>query len=340
MSCPSLKQRRHRGVDPNGARVMVVDDDPLAAEEIARTIADLGYEAFVATTWTDAVRLFGTEQLDLILMDAVMPAVDGFKLTRILRGRSHSYVPILFLTGLADESAREQGVRVGADDFLTKPVDPIELKVRMAAMLRIRQLTRALEDKTQQLARLAHLDALTGIANRRSFDLRLGDEVERAVRYSHPLALLMIDIDHFKQVNDEFGHTTGDQVLAFFGKLLTAQTRGCDLPYRYGGEEFAVLAPETESAPAVRLAERLRTAFEERSVDASMAGRITLSIGVAATDLLTSAMTPSKLLRAADEALYAAKTGGRNRTRVHGQDEGAAEPAANQDPEIDDGRAA
>jgi len=302
--------------EPQQATVLIVDDDESAARGLERTVADLGYRTEVATEWTAAIRTFSTQEIDIVLMDAVMPTVDGFKLTKILRGRATSYVPILFITGLADSAAREQGVAVGADDFLTKPVDPLELKVRLIAMLRIRELTKDLEAKSRALARLASVDALTGLANRRSLEERLPAELERAHRYERPLAVLMMDLDHFKRVNDAYGHAVGDAVLAFFGNLMGEIVRGCDLVYRYGGEEFVVIAPETASKPAVHVAERVRRAFELRSPSATSAGRLTLSVGIDATDLHEGKVDAQTLLGGADTALYRAKNDGRNLVRV------------------------
>lgn len=302
---------------PSRAHVLIVDDDAVGARELARTVEEIGHRATLANSWTDAIRNFGAEDVDLVLMDAVMPTVDGFKLTKILRARASSYVPIVFVTGLADASAREQGVAVGADDFLTKPVDALELKVRMTAMLRIRHLTQDLEAKSRALSRLANLDGLTGIENRRSFDDRLPAELDRARRYEHPLSLLMLDIDHFKRVNDRYGHAVGDTVLEFFGRMLNESTRACDLVYRYGGEEFVLIAPETDSAAALVVAERVRHAFELRSPEATRAGPQTVSIGASGTDLWEREVDASDLLYGADMALYQAKSSGRNRVACY-----------------------
>lgn len=302
---------------PASFHVLVVDDDPTHGEEVARTVAELGYHVTVTATWTQALRAFRAQIIDLVLMDAMMPTVDGFKLTRILRGYTDSYVPILFLTGLADANSREQCVSAGADDFLSKPVDPLELKVRLKAMLRIRQLTWALEEQSRQLETLAHNDPLTGIANRRSFAKRIDEELERARRTGGALSLLMLDIDHFKRVNDTFGHAIGDDVLSYFGDLLERTSRGCDVPFRLGGEEFAILAPDSDEAAAEVLAERVRETFETQSEDATAAGRLTVSIGIASTAGMPVGVTAAQLTEAADRTLYAAKRKGRNRVCLH-----------------------
>ncbi len=298
---------------PNEAHVLIVDDNAGAATAIAQTVGALGHRTTIATTWTDALRAFDASSVDIVLMDAVMPTVDGFKLTRMLRARASSYVPIVFLTSLADAQARQLGVTVGADDFLSKPVDALELKMRLTAMLRIRRLTLDLETKGKTLARLANLDPLTGVENRRSMDERLAQELARARRYKHPLSVLMLDLDHFKRVNDDFGHAVGDAVLVFLGQLLEEITRTCDMVHRYGGEEFVIIVPETGSKAAMLLGERIRAAVIARSPTATEAGRQTLSIGIAGTDQWADEVEGTQLLYGADMALYRAKAAGRDR---------------------------
>jgi diguanylate cyclase (GGDEF)-like protein len=298
------------------ALILIVDDEPLGARRVAEMVGELGHRALVAQSWTDAIRLFSGNPIDLVLMDAVMPTVDGFKLTRILRDQARSYVPIVFVTGLTDRSARERGVEAGADDLLMKPVDPVELRVRLTAMLRIRRLTQDLETKTRTLALLASTDSLTGLHNRRSLDERLPIELERANRYDRSVSLLMLDIDRFKLVNDAHGHEAGDEVLSFAGDLIRDVTRAADLSFRYGGEEFVVIAPETTAAHAGELGERLRVAFSSRSANVCRAGEQTVSVGVCATHQLLAPVELGTILRVVDAALYRAKQGGRNRVVV------------------------
>jgi diguanylate cyclase (GGDEF)-like protein len=298
------------------SHVLIVDDEPAAAREVERIVRSLGHRTTVCTTWTDALRSFTAEDVDLVLMDAVMPTVDGFKLTRIMRTRATTYVPIVFLTALKDTASREHGISVGADDFLCKPIDRLELRVRLTAMLRIRSLTKDLEAKTRALSRIASVDALTGVGNRRSFDERLKVELERAREAGETVSLLLLDVDHFKRVNDRFGHAVGDELLASLGRMLGENTRACDLPFRYGGEEFAVIATDTHSAQAVYLGERLRSAFSLRTRAATACGPLTLSIGVAGTDQLDPRTDPHELIVGADAALYRAKASGRNCVRM------------------------
>jgi two-component system, cell cycle response regulator len=304
--------------DLERANILVVDDEPSAAEETAAILRELGHVATVALRWTDALRAFDPLATDLVLMDAVMPNMDGLKLTRLLREQSRSYVPTVFLTGQRSVELREQCINAGADDFLTKPVDRLELRVRLKAMLRIRALTRELEDKTRELERTTRTDPLTGVGNRRIFDERLVAEVARTIRHGRPLALLMFDLDHFKQVNDRFGHLVGDSLLELFGGILRLELRASDLPCRYGGEEFLVIAPETTAAQARSFAERIRLAFRDRSTSVGSGAAHTVSVGIAASDLLPLPLEGRALLVMADDALYRAKAGGRDRVEVGG----------------------
>jgi two-component system, cell cycle response regulator len=295
------------------SRILIVDDDPAAARAVDRMVAAEGWSGVIAPTWTDAVRLFQDENIDLVIVDALMPTVDGFKLTQLLRARSSSYVPILMLTSLSDDTSREHALSVGVDDILSKPSSPLELRLRIGALLRIRHLTSALEAKTRELEAMAHRDALPGLANRRSLDERLRVELARAQRYGRPLGLVMLDIDRFKRVNDEHGHQVGDRLLEFVGELLSGAVRPSDLACRYGGEEFVVVVSDTTAGNAVVLAQRLRRGFEAQTSTLTPAGSQTISAGVSGTDLLGDAVSAELLLHTADVALYAAKNAGRNR---------------------------
>jgi len=314
--------------DLERANILVVDDEPAAAEQAASILRELGHTATVANGWTEAVRAFDPLVTDLVLMDAVMPNMDGLKLTRLLREQSRVYVPVVFLTGRGSSELRDQVIDAGADDFLTKPVDRVELRARLKAMLRIRALTRALEDKTRELERTARTDPLTGLGNRRVFDERVLAEVARSRRHGRPLALLMFDLDHFKQVNDRFGHLVGDDLLALFGSILREDLRASDLPCRYGGEEFLIIAPETSAERAQIVAERIRLKYRERSGAVGVGGPQTVSVGISASDVLEVELTERTLLAAADDALYRAKDRGRNRVEVSRRPPEAATDAA------------
>jgi two-component system, cell cycle response regulator len=297
------------------AHVLIIDDDRVMAQASALQIRALGWEATTCHTWTEALEAFTRIDVDLVLMDAVMPGLDGFRLTKLLRERAKRYVPIVFLTTLSDGITRQRCEESGADDLLTKPADPLELRFRLGSMLRIRGLTRELERQHEALQRLAYIDGLTGIGNRRAFDERLAEEVERHRAGGTPTSLLLLDIDHFKRVNDDHGHQLGDELLSALGAILRSGTRGRDVPFRYGGEEFAVISCGTPSHEAVLVAERIRNTFASITQMAAC-GEQTVSIGVSGVDQLDGARAED-LVTAADAALYRAKNDGRDRVRIH-----------------------
>jgi diguanylate cyclase (GGDEF)-like protein len=209
------------------------------------------------------------------------------------------------------------GLRIGADDFLSKPFADAEILARCAAMLRIKSLQDQLRRTQQKLAEQAMTDELTGLKNRRVFDERLAEEFRRAQRYSDPVSLIMVDLDHFKLVNDRHGHPFGDVVLRGAAESIRASTRDHDICARYGGEEFAVILPKTHLAGALTVAERIwknlgsRVHAAPEGAGASAPLHVTASIGLAfyPSKDITS---PELLLRYADEALYQAKRAGRN----------------------------
>lgn len=306
------------GTTPGGtATILLVEDDAATARHIAAMLVRQGHRVRVARDWLEALRAFDPHEVDLVLMDAVLPGVDGFKLTPLLRARMRAYVPVLFLTGLVDLEERRQGLAAGADDFLVKPVDDAVLRLRVCAMLRIRQLTRVLEEKSAQLDRLAHLDGLTGVGNRHGLERGLRDAWERARRGGRDLCVLMLDLDHFKRVNDALGHRAGDSLLSGFAALLEELIGEPDRVFRYGGEEFVVLCLGRSVRRARNLAERIRRRFEHASPAWTGGTACTVSVGVAglAPGL---AEDPDALIARADAALYRSKHEGRNRVTCAG----------------------
>ena len=294
-----------------GARVLVVDDDRLQRTQTMRLVAEWEAEGVGAQTAAEAIRLYRAEKPDIVLLDVLMPNVDGYKLSKLLKADS-GFVPIIMVTALEDVGAKRRGLAAGADEFLTKPVNPVDLKIRVSSMLRIRRLAQDLEEANRRLEALAGVDPLTQLPNRRVLKERFDQEFARFVRYRRPLACLILDVDHFKRVNDDHGHLVGDEILARVGSKISSTIRKSDLAGRFGGEEFLVIAPETTSSGAATLAERLRHAIG--SATEGTLPRVTVSIGVATTELSTRAA--DDLLRHADEALYAAKEAGRNRVVV------------------------
>ena len=294
-------------------RILIVDDDRAVCNMLAQMVAQSGHEAVAASTFQDALRLYREHKPDLVLLDVMMPTIDGYKMAKLLRREVGGFVPIILLTALDDLESKRRGMEAGADDFLTKPVTALELKIRVSSLLRIKTLTDQLEKANVQLEELAVTDPLTTLRNRRYLYQELEREFNRARRYGHPLAVMMLDIDHFKRVNDTWGHQTGDRVLHLLGEVLKASTRNTDLVGRFGGEEFMVIAPETGFDVVEIVAERIHVNVKQRSMaEGGGIPSVTTSIGVATTEHPEAGST-DELVRQADEALYRAKREGRDR---------------------------
>jgi diguanylate cyclase (GGDEF)-like protein len=295
------------------ARILIVDDDKAQCGHLASIVEKWEAVPIVAQTTADALQLYRDAAPDLVLLDVLMPNIDGYKLARIFKSDG-KYIPIILLTALEDLRSKRRGLAAGGDEFLSKPVNVLELQIRVSSMLRIRRLTHELEDVNRQLQTFASIDPLTQLMNRRVLDERLEQEFARATRHRHPLACLMLDVDHFKMINDAHGHLVGDRILARVGGVITTTIRKTDVAGRYGGEEFLVLVPETTGTGAQVLAERLRHAVASSGQDGTGLPVVTVSIGVASTEL--GGPSAQDLLRRADEALYEAKKAGRDRVAI------------------------
>jgi len=280
-----------------------------------------GYEVAVAPDGRDAIRRVRSEPPDLVLLDMILPDMDGLEVLRIIKaGSEENFVPVILLSVKSDLDSRVAGLRIGADDFLAKPFADAEIQARAAAMLRIKSLQDQLRSAKGQLEKLSVTDGLTGLYNHRHFHERLAEEFRRSQRYADPVSLIMLDLDHFKNVNDRFGHPFGDRVLRDTAELLRSSVRDPDICARYGGEEFAIILPKTHLQGALAVAERIfrslrakRYALEQGPPGAS-AGEpvcVTASIGIAffpSKDVTSAEL----LVKFADEALYQAKGEGRD----------------------------
>ena len=305
-------------------------DDTLANLLIVRKHVELlGHTAVTARDGTEALEVFESSKPDLILMDVVMPEMDGYEAARRIRALEGGaqWTPIIFLTGMGSEDDLKCGIEAGGDDYLIKPVSPVVLAAKIKAMQRLLDMrktlvetTQKLDSANQELQRLSALDGLTGIPNRRRFDDVVQTEWRRNARASSPLALAMIDVDCFKQYNDHYGHLAGDDCLRRIATALqNALKRPGDMLARYGGEEFVAILPSTPIAGGLLIAQNLRDSVRELGLTHEYTGGekiVTVSIGVAAITPDYVA-TPATLIEAADEMLYKAKTSGRN--QVHGK---------------------
>ncbi len=285
--------------------VLVVDDDPIVRELLELTIKGAGYECLQADNGKNALEIIDEHTPDIVILDLMMPVMDGVETCRRIRNSGrHSTIYIIMLSAKTESIDKVGGLDVGADAFLSKPVVPTELLAQIRAGLR------TVEDRHSAMT-----DPLTGLLNRRSFNAFLDREKAENDRYGNGFSLAFLDLDHFKQVNDKFGHDVGDSVLVDLADLIRANARPSDLPCRWGGEEFAWLMPKTDLESAKVAADRLRAAIAGYRFN--QVGALTASLGIALArrdeDLKT-------LVKRADNALYTAKDAGRNRVVVEGED--------------------
>ena len=308
------------------ARVLVVEDSGTQAEWLVQVLSREGYQVTVAKDGREAIRRVRTDAPDLVLLDMILPDMDGLEVLRILKSRSEDqFVPVILLSVKADLDSRVTGLRIGADDFLAKPFADAEIQARAAAMLRIKNLQDQLRSAKSQLEKLSVTDGLTGLFNHRHFEERLHIEFRRAQRYSDPVALIMLDLDHFKDINDRYGHPFGDRVLRGTGELITTSIRDPDICARYGGEEFAIILPKAHLQGSVAVAERVQREMGQKAYvfeggevgrSKSVEVRVTASIGIALYPS-KDVNSPEVLVKFADQALYRAKRDGRNRVCLH-----------------------
>jgi diguanylate cyclase (GGDEF)-like protein len=291
-------------------KILIAEDQPLAALYLRRLLEKLGHEVIVVPDGEPAWQIVRNGHASLLISDWMMPQLNGPDLCRRIRGAGGvGYTYIILLTSRDRREDRLEGLRAGADDFLTKPPDPDELAVRLEIAGRILAVHEQLARQNDRLAELAAIDELTGTKNRRRFREDLELLFSQADRLGSPLSLIMLDLDHFKEYNDSFGHPAGDEVLQWVGSTLRAAVRAHDVVARYGGEEFVLLLPATDEDKALEVAERLRRAVAFQPWPHR---RVTASLGVGTA----SRTTPSAaaLVEQADRALYQSKLAGRNQS--------------------------
>ena len=297
-------------------KVLVVDDEPISRRRLQAFLGKWGYTVLVAADGAEALDVLADENSPrLVVMDRMMPRLDGLEVCRrIRRGAPEPYVYVILLTAQDQRDDILQGFDAGADDYITKPFEIQELRARVRTGARIVELQEQLIGARERLRVEAMHDALTGVFNRAAFFDILRKEIARAERQGTPLAVIMADLDHFKDANDRHGHLAGDVVLREVARRLLTSLRQSDFLGRYGGEEFVMAAPACGVADALALAERFRASVSSKPVEIPGGSiSMTMSFGVAAT---SDAARFGQLLRSADVALYRAKDGGRNRVEV------------------------
>jgi two-component system cell cycle response regulator len=289
----------------SGCRLLVVDDDQTILRLFSTALVREGFEVATAATGREGLRLATETQVDVALLDINLPDISGIEVMRQIVKTTSTIV--ILITGDVSHHSHESAVHEGAADFIVKPVRLSELAMRIRQAQEMRALVKAKERLIAELERLVVRDELTGLYNYRHFQGQLRAEVERARRYQRSLSLVVVDVDRFKDINDTLGHAEGDRVLGGIAQIITAKVRATDTTFRYGGDEFAVLLPETLADQAQAVAERIRQGIGDADLVASRG--VTVSAGVAELHPTEDA---DGLLQRADSALYSAKRAGRN----------------------------
>ncbi len=295
-------------------KVLIADDSPTTRFSLRNNLIEWGYEVEEACDGREAWRLLNLDDPPRIaILDWMMPEMEGVEICRKLQDRSNGpFVYTILLTSRNDSKDLVCGLESGAHNFQFKPYSPIELRSHVNVGKRLVESDDKLKEYAAQMERLATTDSLTGILNRRHF-LKCGEEeIERACRYERSLSILLMDIDHFKNVNDTYGHAAGDEALRTMTKMCRLALRTNDIFGRMGGEEFAAVLPEIDIKNALEVSERIRMSLEKLEIDYDGKPiRITVSIGVTSLESLDRNI--ESLLKRADKALYTAKNNGRNR---------------------------
>jgi len=287
-------------VSTTGGRILVAEDDRFYRRILEKRLEAAGHHVTVVTDGSDAWEILQDDPPEVLLSDWMMPRMDGYELCRHVKDRNTLQgVYCVLLTAKDRVEDKVAALDGGADDYLVKPCDDKELLARVRTGLRVSRLYKRLEEASRR-------DGLTGLYNRRSFDERLFEEISRAQRYETPLSLVMIDLDHFKAINDNFGHVVGDEVLIDVAKRLDVRVRAGEVAVRFGGDEFAIILPNTDVEGAEVLARDVEACFAESSLprDDVFPHGISASAGAAE---LKRGFGPKELIRAADLALYARK---------------------------------
>jgi diguanylate cyclase (GGDEF)-like protein len=287
--------------------VLIIDDAKTIHTLIKSRLGGEDLELHSCFTAQQGLAMAGQLLPDLVLLDLEMPEIDGFEICRRLKQETATMsIPVVFLTGAGAAADKLRGLEAGAVDFVSKPFDPAELRARVRAALRTKYLLDLLNKK-------AMIDGLTGLWNRTYFDQTLAAQLSLSRRSGQPVAVVLADMDHFKSINDRFGHLTGDEALRVVAACMQATCRIEDVVCRYGGEEFGIIVPNTPSDKAIIMADRLKKNIEKLPLQhRGVPVQITCSFGIADV----TSCGDKDLIAAADAALYRAKEAGRNRIEI------------------------
>ena len=309
-------------MDSLPANILVVDDFEDNIAILGNLLSLDGYNIRSAKSGEAALEQVQASRPDLILLDILMPGMDGYEVCRRLKAEDATKdIPVIFVSSMTDLDSKVRGFKAGGVDYINKPFQHAEIVVRVNTHVTLQRLRKNLEEKNIELERLANTDYLTDLYNRRRFFHTAENAFAKAMgNGKHPLSFTLIDLDYFKQVNDNYGHLIGDQVLIHIAHLIRSYCRENDMAARYGGEEFAILHPFINKRDAYQVAEEIRKKVEETPfVQENKQIQVTLSAGVVDTDACDDCDRIDDVLAKADQALYNAKHAGRNQVFMFGE---------------------
>lgn len=293
--------------------ILIVDDEIAIKESVEEFLSLMSYDVRSADNAFQAVDILKTFQPDIVLTDIMMQGMDGLELTRLIRDQYD--IDVMVMTGYSADYSYEEAIHAGASDFIFKPFRFEELDLRIKRMLREAAFKKERDKLIEGMKHLAITDGLTGLFNSRQFFHQIKHEIERFQRYSRNLSLLMLDIDFFKQYNDTWGHMEGDQVLMSMGAIISSCLRSMDSAYRYGGEEFTVILPETELDEACVVGNRIKDNVRKTIFTPKSGVNTSVTVSIGAAQIINDEDFTSFIKRA-DKALYLSKKNGRDRLTV------------------------
>ena len=294
-------------------KILIVEDDAVISKLVYEFLSRFGFQAISASSAEEAEKILEKEEIHIVLTDVKLPGIDGITFTKNVKKKYN--LDVVITTGYSSEYFYEDAINNCASDLIFKPIRFNELMLRINRVIRERALINERDKMIERLKKLSIQDPLTELFNSRHFYAQLGDEIQRSERYLHPLSLIFIDIDHFKAINDTYGHMVGDQALLLIAKKMQASLRSQDTAYRFAGDEFTIILPETTSDNAKFVADRIKAEMEKESlvIREQEIAKITLSMGVAEYQRNEK---KEQFVHRADVTMYEAKKKGRNSIAV------------------------
>ena len=292
------------------SNILIIDDDATIRKTMHEFIELAGFSVITASSSEEALELLKTNNVSVAITDIVMSGMNGLELTGLIKKNYDT--DVIIMTGYSDKYSYKEAISKGASDIIFKPMHFEELLLRLRRVFKERQLRKDRTKMLKKLEELAITDELTQLYNSRHFFKQLDLETYRSKRYEHPLSLLFLDVDHFKKYNDAYGHVQGDKVLIRLGWIIKSCLRTMDSAYRYGGEEFTVILPETEGKEAVIVAARIRASMEAEKFTPGSGKIVNVTISIGVTEYCPDERI-SNFVQRADKAMYMAKQEGRNK---------------------------